>query len=396
MPGALTAHVLRARYVFVDASTVLAPGEVVFDGGRIVALRAARGRVDDVALLPGLVNAHAHLQLPAMPAAPHRFLPWLQTVIQTMASAGAPQLRANARRSLQRLGSDGCTAVGDIDSSGLGPGLLAAAGFGGRCYREVLGFDLDARGGRRLVRERAAGGGGFPAGLAPHAPYSVSPALFAAAARRARWLQIHLAESAEEVEFLRTGRGPFRDLLQGLGRLPDGFVPFRRRPLEHLQALGLLRRGTLLVHCQHLAPGDTGAIAGSGAAIAVCPGTIRWFRRPPPPVGAWLRAGIRVALGTDSHASNTALSMPGELAAAAALWPGLSPSQLLTMATAHGGQALGRPGLGRLALGGRADLFRIAAGAPRAAEVLAQFVHGKRPVLRTWNAGRPRPGAAVC
>jgi hypothetical protein len=41
-------------------------------------------------------------------------------------------------------------------------------------------------------------------------------------------------------------------------------------------------------------------------------------------------------------------------------------------------------------------LFRIAAGAPRAAEVLAQFVHGKRPVLRTWNAGRPRPGAAVC
>jgi cytosine/adenosine deaminase-related metal-dependent hydrolase len=361
-----------------------------------VALRPARGRVDDVALLPGLVDAHAHLQLPAMPTAPHSFLPWLQSVIQAMAETGAARLRANARRSLQLLGSDGCTAVGDIDSSGHSPGLLAAAGFGGRCYREVLGFDLDAPASRRLVRQRLAGGGAFPAGLAPHAPYSVSPALFAAAARRARWLQIHLAESAEEVEFLRTGRGPFRDLLARLGRLPDGFRPFRRTPLEHLQALGLLRSGTLLVHCQHLAPGDTSAIAGSGAAIAVCPGTIRWFRRPPPPVGAWLRAGIRVALGTDSHASNAALSMPGELAAAAALWPGLSPSQLLAMATGHGGQALGRPGLGRLARGGRADLFRIAAGSVHADEVLAQFVHGKRPVLRTWNAGRPRPAAAVC
>jgi cytosine/adenosine deaminase-related metal-dependent hydrolase len=95
-----------------------------------------------------------------------------------------------------------------------------------------------------------------------------------------------------------------------------------------------------------------------------------------------------VALGTDSRASNGRLSMLGELAAAAQLWPGLSPDEILAMATEHGGAALGRRGLGRLRRGGRADFLAVGAIGDRPERELEEFLHGRRQLLGTWVAGR--------
>lgn len=387
---------LRARLLFVTPTHVLAPGEVSIDAdGRIVELRPCRGPAPDVALLPGLVNAHAHLQLQPLPRPVRQFLPWVRAV---MAQRGrdATTHAATATTMLQRLAATGTTAVGEIDSTGHSPAVLQALGFSGRCYQELIGFDLAAAAARQLVkRRRLPGSRDCPAGLSPHAPYSVSADLFAAAARACRHLQVHTAELPEEVEFLANGRGPFRDLLQSLGRLPAGFRAPRTTAIEVLARRSVLRRGTALVHCQHLEPGAAERIAAAGAAIVVCPGTIRWFRREAPPVPQWLALGIPVALGTDSHASNEDLSMLRELRLAAQLWPGLTPQALLQMATVHGASALGRPGLGRLRLRGRADLLQVSAGTASPRELLSRFAHGEMPIERAWLAGRCVSGTSL-
>ncbi len=420
----------------LDPEHVLAPGELVWDRrGRIVALRRARGHgaIADVAVLPGLVDAHVHLQLDAVPAAPRAFVPWIGAVMAARAAASPVQERNTVQRALRALLASGTTAVGEVDSSGSSAALLAQSGMAGRCYRELTGFHLAGADARALVaarwcegrvhgalpnpgagrppgatalesrgrgvtavhrdrdgatgRERRAHGA-IGRGLSPHAPYSVSADLFRAAAARAPHLAIHCAEVEEEQQFLRTGRGPFAQLLASLGRLPVRFQPPGVGAVRWLERLAVLRPTTQLVHCQQLERGDAARIAAAGASIVVCPGTIAWFGREPPPVPAWLRAGIPVALGTDSLASNTELSLRAELQRAAQAWPGLAPRTLLAMATLHGARALGVSSLGRLRRSGRAD-FLVVPAARDLDATLAAFVHGDVPLCAVVCNGLP-------
>lgn len=377
-----------ARFVALDATTWLAPGEIVWDGrGRIVALRRPRGaRVADACVLPGLVNAHAHLGLPALPAAGGPFPTWIDAVLAARRATTAATERALVRTAVHELLRSGTTAVGEVDATGQSAAVLARGPLAGRCYRELTGFDLETKAARLLVRQRwAPVGAAMAAGLSPHAPYSVSPALFRAAAARCRHLAIHCAEVPEEQQFLRTGGGPFAGLLERLGRLPPSFRAPGVGAVRWLERLGVLRPATQLVHCQELERGDAARIAAAGCSVVVCPGTIAWFRREPPPVPAWLAAGIPVALGTDSRASNTGLSLLADLRAAARCWPQLTAEQLLTMATAAGGRALGRA-VGRLRRGGRADFVVLPAAATAAAS-LAAIVHGEAAPRATVVAG---------
>lgn len=368
----------------------LSPGEIAWGSdGRVTALRRPRGPVADLAVFPSLVNAHVHLQLPALPRAPRRFDAWLRAVMAAQGRLDPRQLLAIAAAHLDELRASGTGAVGEIDSSGLAGAALARARMRGRVYRELTGFHLDRSAAAALVRaRRAAGTRDCPAGLSPHAPYSVSSALFRAAVAARVALSVHVAETEDEQRFLRTGRGPFADLLAELGRLPPSYRPPGTGAVRHLERLGVLRPTTLLVHCQELERGDVARIAAAGAAIAVCPGTIEWFSRAAPPVPRWLAAGIPVALGTDSRASNRGMSMVAELRRAARLWPQLAPDALLELATGNGARALGRPGLGRLRRGGRADFFAIRAAATGAAS-LQRLLHGPAAILGVWSEGRP-------
>lgn len=381
---------VAARFVAVAPGRWLRDRIVGWDAdGRLLPLARA-ARTAAVAVLPALVNAHAHLQIAPLPRQERRFLPWVGAIIAARSATTPAQERARVRRALADLLAGGATAVGDIDATGLAGRELARARVRSRSYRELTGFHLDAPSSRALVRERwRPDAGAMRAGLSPHAPYSVSAALFAAAAARTRHLAVHCAEVPEEQEFLRTGRGPFRELLERLGRLPSGHRPPRVGAVQWLARLGVLRAGTQLVHCQELERGDAARIAASGASIAVCPGTIAYFGRTPPPVGAWLAAGIRVALGTDSAASNDGLSLRAELARAARMWPALAPDDLLAMATTHGAASLGLRGAGSLRPGGRADLLVVPALATPAA-TLAAFVAGELPTLAVVCAGRRR------
>jgi aminodeoxyfutalosine deaminase len=388
---------IAARFVAVAADAPLRPAEIVWDRtGTIVRLGRPRGPVADVCVLPGLVNAHAHLQLAPLARPVRAFRRWIDAVMASQAATSAAARRDQRRRGVRSLLASGTTAVGEIDSTGDSLAELARIPLRSRCYRELTGYHLDAAAAQELVRERTAASRAFAAratGLSPHAPYSVSPALFRAAAARTKHLSIHCAEVPEEQQFLHTGRGPFAELLQRLGRLPPAHRPPAMGAVAWLQHLRVLTGHTLLVHCQELERGDVARIAAAGAAIVVCPGTIAWFRRDPPPVATWLAAGIPVALGTDSLASNRELSVRAELQLAARTWPALAPRQLLAMATAAGARALGLPGLGRLRRGGRADFVVVAAAGEAEANVAA-FVHGESRLAAVVVAGKHlRPGA---
>ncbi|GAB4139575.1 MAG: amidohydrolase family protein [Planctomycetota bacterium] len=380
---------LGVRHLFLGRGRVLSPGEIVIgDRGEVLALRSRRGRCADLALFPGLLNAHAHLDLGPQPRT-DSFVSWIEAV-RSQRQGGAAGAAERAGEALGRLLRSGCTAVGEIDSTGASRAAFARTATPGRIYGELIGFDAGEEDAERQIQDRMPQGTRrCPAGLSPHAPYSVSAALLRAAGRACRHIQVHVAETEEEVLFLREGRGPLRDLLESLERLPAGFAPPRATAVELLRGTGLLRAGVTLVHCQHIGEGDAERIAASGAAIAVCPGTIDWFGRDPPPVREWLDRGIRVGIGTDSLASNEALDMLRELRLAARLWPSIDPSNLLRMATEGSAAAIGRPGLGVLRVGGSADFFAVRAlDSPK--ETAESLVHGEVEIQATWVAGKPR------
>lgn len=377
-----------ARILWVAPGRVYAPGELRVREGRVVAVGPATGRrVPDRILLPGLVNAHVHLQLPSLKRAQREFLPWVRAVMAERFAMSDAQLQQQAASSLAALRAEGVVAVGEIDSTGLSKSPLRTSGMAGVCYREITGFHLGRAAAHQLLD-------GLPppgtrrcrSGWSPHAPYSVSPALLRAVVDRAAPRAIHVAETQEELEFLQRGTGPFRDLLAELGRLPARFRAPALAPIAYLDRFGLIGPRTTLIHCQHMDAEGAALVARTGAPVVVCPGTIRYFRRSPPPVPQWLQQGIRVALGTDSRASNTRLSLWHEMALARRMWPELTPAQVWTMATRHGGAALQHQGLGTLRVGAPAHFLSFD-GALDLDAALDEITRGGRPVDQVFVGG---------
>ena len=198
--------------------------------------------------------------------------------------------------------------------------------------------------------------------VAAHAPYSVSPALFAEIARQRRDapLAVHLGESAEEIEFLRTGRGPFRELLEWLGVWSDEWRPPECDPVEYLSRVGYLRAGLMAVHGVHLADDsllscETRARRSSPVREATS-GSGRDCRA----LSHFYGCGLAVAIGTDSLASVGSLNMFDELAELRRIAPDVAAAALLDSATSRGAQALGLGHeFGTLAPGKRAALVAV-------------------------------------
>jgi aminodeoxyfutalosine deaminase len=367
----------RAQFLLVSPGRCFAPGELRVAGGRVLGAGPVRGgRVPARAILPGLVNAHVHLQIPPLSRVRRQFLPWVRAVMAQRGKRVDTEDLRRAAATIRELLRDGVTALGEVDSTGLSPRVLREVPVGGVCYQELTGFDLGPTASRGLVRRRETPGSRHcRGGLSPHAPYSVSRALFRAARARRVPLAVHAAETPEEIQFLHDGRGPFADLLERLGRLPEGYRPPGVGAVALLHRLGILDDRTTLIHCQHLTADEVDLVRARRTPIVVCPGTIDYFRRQPPPVPDWLDAGVTVALGTDSIASNTHMSIRHEMALARRMWPSLAPETVLAMATAHGGEALDSASLGTLRRGAPASFLTVPIERDASA-CLESFTHG--------------------
>ncbi|NDC63364.1 MAG: hypothetical protein EBZ59_05115, partial [Planctomycetia bacterium] len=306
------------------------------------------------------------------------------------------RLRTAVEAGLRESAADGVTSVGEIATA---PHPQSAAASGPRLtvFREAIGLTPGAvaDGHRAIVRdlERLAAMG-IGSGISPHAPYSVAaslgPLLLAEARRRRLPMAMHLAESPVEAEFIATGGGPFRRLLEDLGAW-DASRPPRLLPVaDWISLLARSPRG-IVVHGTFL-PDDASAFSRlvrhrDRLAVVVCPRTTRALSGVLPPVRAFRSAGIRVAIGTDGRGSNPDLQVLGECRTL--VEAGLAtPAEAIAMATRHGAWALGRERRdGMLAPGRPADLAVLRPAAANADPHEAAVDPGSR-VVATLRSGR--------
>jgi cytosine/adenosine deaminase-related metal-dependent hydrolase len=370
---------------------------IAVDDDRIVGLGLAdrqappawRTRAVDIidlghcAVLPGVVNAHTHLELswmrdlvppgPSMPAWASRLIELRGTV-----KGDAPAPIVDAIRAARAAGT---ALVGDVTNTLAACGPLAESALGGAVFREVLGFR--AADPERLVADAWAGleataiRADFRRSVVPHAPYSVSPALFGAiaAASGDAPLSVHVGESAEELRFLRDGTGPWRDLLARLGAWTDAWQPPACGPVEYLDRLGLVSGRLIAVHGTQLTRAELLRLEAAGSTVVACPRSNRWTGAGVPPIEAFYESGVRVAVGTDSLASVEDLDIFHELTELRRLAPAVPAARLLDSATLHGARALGLEGeYGSIEPGKRAAL--IAVDVPSGVDDVEEYLVG--------------------
>ncbi|MCC7273464.1 MAG: amidohydrolase family protein [Alphaproteobacteria bacterium] len=397
----------HASWVVPISEPPIPDGWIAVDRGRIAAVGRrgpsgiAAGDVDlgRVVVMPGLVNAHTHLELSYLrdqvpPAA--SFPAWIRGVLQARRQrpdARAPEILSGIRRGLEESIASGTAVVGDISNTLVTFGPLARSALAGVVFYELIRFK--AAGAEQAVEEALRAIDALPAtelvraSLAAHAPYSVAPLVFRAirkAIDRRPFLpcSVHLAESAEEVEFIATGEGPWRALLEELGAWDPTWRPPRVSPVRFLDDAGFFDSRVLAVHGVQMTPGDLERLAARGSTIVACPRSNGHTGAGAPPLSDFYAAGVRVAVGTDSLASAPDLNVFAEVATMRALAPRVPAALLLESATRQGARALGFDAdYGTIEPGKRARLLAIEMPAA-ASDVEEYLVGGIQPGQLRW------------
>lgn len=327
----------------------IADGGILTDAGRIVAVGpwreiAGNGECRDlgaVTVVPGLINAHAHLELSHLAGCVPEglgFAAWADALFAALRSR--PASRFDTARAVALARASGTCFVADVvgRETDMVREALEECGLGGHLFREHSGR---LRGPE--FRPAALPGAWSPA---VHALYSTEPALArevkAWCAARGLPFSLHLAEVPGENELFRHGEGAFADFLRARRILPRGLSPSGGSAVAFAAELGLLDAGTLAVHCVQVSDGDIGILARSGAFVCLCPRSNAHIGVGLPPASRLLEAGVPLCLGTDSLASNADLDMWKELRALRAFLPAGTPlGELLVAATRNPARVLG-------------------------------------------------------
>ncbi len=294
------------------AGPTLEDAAVTFRGERIVEVGAAadlirrfpEARVEDLGaavLLPGLVNAHTHLELSGVQrgATPGGgFTGWLLDRIRQAPTSGTGSGATLSPEAAIQYGIDQClrfgvTAVGDISRSPLlTRPILQESPLRGVSYGEVRAMAQNRAALESQLAEAVHGfspagspRAGVVNGVSPHAPYSVEPEAYrrCLAAARAHGLSVatHLAESPDEASFLAEHTGPFRALWDAIGRWDEQVPRFDGGPIRFAQNLGLLDGPNLLAHVNYCDDAELDLLAAGNASVVYCPRTHAYFGHPP-------------------------------------------------------------------------------------------------------------------
>ena len=409
----------HARWICPVSSSPVRDATLVEEGGRITYVGprdAAPTGGDDVELgdaivVPGLVNTHCHLELTAMRGFLDglAFREWILRLTFARRDVLTPAMLLDAARLGVMEGlRHGITTFADTGDTGAGFDAMLEAGVRGICYREVFGPDPrqcdEAMAGlvARVTNMRARATALVRVGVSPHAPYTVSDALFRSASAYARAeslpLAVHIAESAIESRLIVDAAGPFADGLRARG------IAVERRgesPVALLERLEVMNARTLLIHCVRVDDHDVATISRHNCAVAHCPASNARLGHGVAPVNALLHAGVRVGLGTDSVASNDRQDILDE-ARLASLFAcsatrrqdALSATRALELATIGGASALGIDAdVGTLESGKSADFAAFPLLDHRAPvhDPVVALIHSHAGVAANFVAVRGRP-----
>jgi aminodeoxyfutalosine deaminase len=379
--------ILRARVGLPVTQPPIEDGAVFVSRGRIgavgrwrdLAARAGGPATDlgDVVLLPGLINAHCHLdytELAGLIPPMRSFSDWIKSITTLKHGWTDADFARSWRHGAGMLLKSGTTAVGDIEAvPGLLPGVWEGTPLRVFSFLEMTGVKSRRQPAlilaEAVAKARATRTRRCRTWLSPHAPYSTTPHLLrlsARAARRRHWrLTIHVAESGEEFAMFSERRGPMFDWLRRNER--DMSDCGRGSPVQHLERHGCLGPNLLAIHLNYLAPGDAALLGRRRVNVVHCPRSHAYFRHETFPHEALLRERVNLCLGTDSlvtvlkrRQERVELSLFAEMQTLASEVPGLWPATLLRWATVHGAAALGLAGrAGEIRPGAFADLITV-------------------------------------
>lgn len=343
---------LTARWVFPVETPPVERGVVTISGDTILAIeqrahRPADVDLGDAAVLPGLVNAHTHLDLCRLGGETRptgNFTDWLRAVIHQRRGLPPDQVLHHIQAGLDQSLACGTTLLGDISSGGRSWSVLAnSPGCRAVVFYELLGLPRSRA--RQAWTEACTWLRSHPGhetcrpGWSPHAPYSVRASLFRAAARLSRKqdlpLAVHLAETPEELQLLEQQRGAFVPFLSELGVWDAKGLAKGIDDVLRLTAEGA---NVVYVHGNYL---DPHVSLPPSVSLIYCPRTHAAFGHAPHPYRDLLARGVRIALGTDSLASNPDLDVLAEARFLHQRDPDVPGATLLRMATLSGAEALG-------------------------------------------------------
>lgn len=356
--------------------------------------------------MPGLVNAHTHLELSYLrgqvPAA-ESFVTWIRGVVGARRQRPDPNaldILDSVQAGIDESVAAGTALVGDISNTLVSYEPLASSALGGVVFHELLRFNTaDADG---VVEQACRQIDALPAhawvkaSLAAHAPYSVSPLVFRAIrrvmdARSPVPFSVHLAESRDETEFIATAGGEWRRFLEDVGSWDPTFEAPGVSPVAYLDDIGFLAPRLLAVHGVQMTPGDLARLVAQDATLVTSPRSNQHTGAGVPPVAGFYASGVRVAIGTDSLASTPDLNLFSEMAELRRLAPEVPAARLIRSATIEGAHALGfDASFGTIEVGKRSRLLTVAVPAT-VTDVEEYLLSGIEPGQLTW-VGEPLPG----
>ncbi len=378
-------HSLSDDFTFAQGIDLRIEADRIVERGPRLAPRDGERIVDvpDGIALPGWINPHAHLELSGMRGALPRevgFVPWVRELVALRRGKDEAWFDAGIDAGLAESLDAGTTAIGEVTTSGRTGARVPATGAAVYLFEEAIAFDparADA-----MAAAMASRVEGTPEGhatrrraIAPHAPYTVSESLFGKlgdyATRRRIPISVHVNETPDELRMFASGDGALFEFLEGLGEIPRDWSPPGMSPIAWLDAIGFLACRPVLVHANYLTDDDIARVRRAGSVVVFCPRSHRFFGHRDHPFARLRAAGVPVALGTDSLASNDSLCMLEEVRELRRQFPDTSPEALFDCAFGAGARALEGAAAsgsseerGRLRVGSRADVVVYVADRP--------------------------------
>jgi cytosine/adenosine deaminase-related metal-dependent hydrolase len=399
--------VLSADWVLPIEGPPIEDGAVAIEDGRIVAVGSAADlgsgtRYEDAVLLPAFVNAHSHLEYAVYAGFGDSltdFAEWIRLHTERKRRIGWEQYVEIARVGAAECLRAGIGTVGDCSFSGAAAVAMDELGLRGIAYLEVFGADPDtALEEFEELRVRAAAhfGERVALGVSPHAPYSISPAVYHACAGLGLPVATHISESESEVRYLLDGGGAWETITWLVD--PPGTTGTRLLARE-----GLLRQNVVAAHCVVVEADEIALLAEHDVAVVHCPRSNAYVGCGIAPLRELRSAGLRVGIGTDGVSSTPSYDFFDELRAVVMMArarerrpDAITAAEALELGTLGGARALGlETETGSLVPGKRADLAVVSlADSPYSPveDPAAAVVFGGSPerVLTTFVDGEPR------
>ena len=400
-------RVLSADWVLPIEGPPIEDGAVAIDGGRIAAVGTrddlgSGTHYDDAVLLPGFVNAHSHIEYAVYAGFGDSltdFAEWIRLHTERKQRIGWEEYVDIARLGAAECLRSGIATLGDCSFSGAAAVAMDELGLRGIAYLEVFGADpAEAMEQFDELRDRAAAhfDERVAVGVSPHAPYSVSAAVYHACADLGLPVATHISESESEVRYLLDGGGAWETIPWLVD--PPGTTGTRLLARE-----GLLGPHVLAAHCVVVEPEEIALLAEHDVAVAHCPRSNAYVGCGIAPLRELRRAGLRVGVGTDGVSSTPSHDYFDELRAVVMMArarerrpDAMTAAEALELATLGGARALRLEAeVGSLVPGKRADLAVVSVeGSPYVPveNPAAAVVFGGSPerVLATYVDGEPR------